>query len=164
MVFAEVRVRENSGVFPKYQRTPLAFHIAPSQTMQSVQSDLQNSLLSPAQSILATTGTGLVNVLLPVLAVRLLDRTGRLLLLIGIAGMIAGLEALGSIFCSPGLCDQELTAIRPHARPIIDTGGNGQSRYTTRPKFSRHFGPKAFDFIVLVRIRRLGSRRSSTIR
>ncbi len=54
---------------------------------------------SAAQSILATAGVGLVNVLLTVLAVRLLDRTGRRpLLLVGIAGMIASLAALGFVF------------------------------------------------------------------
>jgi MFS family permease len=54
---------------------------------------------SAAQSILATGGVGLVNVLLTILSVRLLDRTGRRpLLLIGIAGMIASLTALGFVF------------------------------------------------------------------
>jgi len=54
---------------------------------------------SAAQSILATAGVGLVNVLLTVLAVRLIDRTGRRpLLLIGIAGMIVSLAALGLVF------------------------------------------------------------------
>jgi len=54
---------------------------------------------SAAQSILATAGVGLVNVLLTIVAVRLLDRTGRRpLLLIGIAGMIASLAALGLVF------------------------------------------------------------------
>jgi len=54
---------------------------------------------SAAQSILATAGVGLVNVLLTILSVRLLDRTGRrLLLLIGIAGMIASLTLLGLVF------------------------------------------------------------------
>jgi len=54
---------------------------------------------SAAQSILATAGVGLVNVLLTIVSVRLLDRTGRRpLLLIGIAGMIASLAALGFVF------------------------------------------------------------------
>jgi sugar porter (SP) family MFS transporter len=54
---------------------------------------------SAAQSILATAGVGLVNVLLTILSVRLLDRTGRRpLLLIGIAGMIASLTVLGLVF------------------------------------------------------------------
>jgi sugar porter (SP) family MFS transporter len=54
---------------------------------------------SAAQSILATSGVGLVNVLLTILSVRLLDRTGRRpLLLVGIAGMIASLAALGFVF------------------------------------------------------------------
>ncbi|HSR05837.1 MAG TPA: sugar porter family MFS transporter, partial [Bryobacteraceae bacterium] len=54
---------------------------------------------SAAQSILVTAGVGLVNVVLTILSVRLLDRTGRRpLLLIGIAGMIASLIALGFVF------------------------------------------------------------------
>ena len=54
---------------------------------------------SAAQSILATAGVGLVNVLLTILAVRLLDRSGRRpLLLIGIAGMTVSLVALGFVF------------------------------------------------------------------
>jgi sugar porter (SP) family MFS transporter len=54
---------------------------------------------SEAQSILATAGVGLVNVLLTIVSVRLLDRTGRRpLLLTGIAGMIASLAALGFVF------------------------------------------------------------------
>ena len=54
---------------------------------------------SAAQSILATAGVGLVNVLLTILAVRLLDRSGRRpLLLTGIAGMTLSLVALGFVF------------------------------------------------------------------
>jgi sugar porter (SP) family MFS transporter len=54
---------------------------------------------SAAQSILATAGVGAVNVLMTIVSVRLLDRTGRRpLLLIGIAGMIASLTALGFVF------------------------------------------------------------------
>jgi SP family galactose:H+ symporter-like MFS transporter len=54
---------------------------------------------SAAQSILATAGVGAVNVLMTIVSVRLLDRTGRRpLLLVGIAGMIASLAALGLVF------------------------------------------------------------------
>lgn len=54
---------------------------------------------SAAQSILATAGVGLVNVLLTILSLRLLDRVGRRpLLLFGIAGMIVCLAALGFVF------------------------------------------------------------------
>jgi len=54
---------------------------------------------SAAQSILATAGVGLVNVLLTILSLRLLDRVGRRpLLLFGISGMIVCLAALGLVF------------------------------------------------------------------
>ncbi|SRR5579883_65594 len=54
---------------------------------------------SAAQSILATAGVGLVNVLLTIVSLRLLDRVGRRpLLLFGIAGMIVCLAALGLVF------------------------------------------------------------------
>ncbi|MGZ3708293.1 MAG: sugar porter family MFS transporter [Bdellovibrionota bacterium] len=54
---------------------------------------------SAAQSILATAGVGAVNVLMTIVSVRLLDRTGRRpLLLVGIAGMITSLAALGFVF------------------------------------------------------------------
>ncbi len=54
---------------------------------------------SAAQSILATAGVGLVNVLLTILSLRLLDRVGRRpLLLVGVAGMIASLAILGAVF------------------------------------------------------------------
>ena len=54
---------------------------------------------SAAQSILATAGVGLVNVLLTVLSLRLLDRVGRRpLLLFGVAGMIVSLAVLGFVF------------------------------------------------------------------
>jgi MFS transporter, SP family, galactose:H+ symporter len=54
---------------------------------------------SAAQSILATAGVGAVNVLMTIVSVKLLDRTGRRpLLLVGIAGMIASLAALGFVF------------------------------------------------------------------
>jgi sugar porter (SP) family MFS transporter len=54
---------------------------------------------SAAQSILATAGVGLVNVLLTIASLRLLDRVGRRpLLLAGVGGMIASLSMLGSVF------------------------------------------------------------------
>lgn len=54
---------------------------------------------SAAQSILATAGVGAVNVLMTIVSLRLLDRTGRRpLLLTGITGMIASLVALGFVF------------------------------------------------------------------
>jgi sugar porter (SP) family MFS transporter len=50
-------------------------------------------------SILATVGVGIVNVGFTVLAIRLMDRVGRRpLLLIGVAGQIAGLVILGLAF------------------------------------------------------------------
>jgi SP family galactose:H+ symporter-like MFS transporter len=57
---------------------------------------------SAAAAILATTGVGLVNVALTVLAMQLLDRIGRRpLLLIGMAGMTLSLLALGLAFLAP---------------------------------------------------------------
>jgi len=54
---------------------------------------------SAAQSILATAGVGLVNVLLTILSLRLLDRVGRRpLLLVGVAGMTFSLTILGAVF------------------------------------------------------------------
>ena len=54
---------------------------------------------SAAQSILATAGVGLVNVLLTIVSLRLLDRIGRRpLLLTGVAGMIVSLSMLGAVF------------------------------------------------------------------
>jgi sugar porter (SP) family MFS transporter len=54
---------------------------------------------SAAQSILATAGVGLVNVLLTIVSLRLLDRIGRRpLLLAGVAGMIVSLSILGAVF------------------------------------------------------------------
>jgi MFS transporter, SP family, galactose:H+ symporter len=54
---------------------------------------------SASVSILATVGVGVVNVLMTLLAMILMDRVGRRpLLLIGLAGMILGLGALGLAF------------------------------------------------------------------
>jgi len=57
---------------------------------------------SRAGAILATAGVGIVNVLLTIVALRLLDRAGRRpLLLYGLVGMIASLAALGVAFLLP---------------------------------------------------------------
>jgi SP family galactose:H+ symporter-like MFS transporter len=59
---------------------------------------------SASVAILATLAVGVVNVLMTVVAVRLLDRVGRrVLLLIGLIGMIVGLAALGAAFLVPNL-------------------------------------------------------------
>lgn len=57
---------------------------------------------SASGAILATAGIGLVNVVMTVVAMWLLDRMGRRpLLLIGIAGMVVTLGALGWLFRAP---------------------------------------------------------------
>lgn len=57
---------------------------------------------SASGAILATAGIGLVNVAMTIVAMWLLDRMGRRpLLLIGIAGMVVTLGALGWLFRSP---------------------------------------------------------------
>lgn len=54
---------------------------------------------SSAGSILAAVGVGVINVAMTVVALRLLDRTGRrTLLMIGVSGMIVSLFALGLAF------------------------------------------------------------------
>ncbi len=59
---------------------------------------------SASSAILATVGVGLVNVLMTVVALLLLDREGRRpLLLIGLAGMVVSLGALGTVFYFPRL-------------------------------------------------------------
>jgi SP family galactose:H+ symporter-like MFS transporter len=59
---------------------------------------------SASVAILATTGVGVVNVLMTVVALLLLDRVGRRpLLLIGMAGMVISLAVLGTAFLFPHL-------------------------------------------------------------
>jgi sugar porter (SP) family MFS transporter len=57
---------------------------------------------SASASILATVGVGLVNVVMTMVALLLVDRVGRRpLLLVGLAGMVAGLISLGLAFALP---------------------------------------------------------------
>jgi SP family galactose:H+ symporter-like MFS transporter len=59
---------------------------------------------SASVAILATTGVGIINVLMTVVALLLLDRVGRRpLLLIGMAGMVVSLAVLGTAFLFPHL-------------------------------------------------------------
>lgn len=59
---------------------------------------------SASVAILATTGVGVINVLMTVAALLLLDRAGRRpLLLIGMAGMVVSLAVLGTAFLFPHL-------------------------------------------------------------
>jgi sugar porter (SP) family MFS transporter len=59
---------------------------------------------SASVAILATTGVGVINVLMTVVALLLLDRLGRRpLLLIGMAGMVVSLAMLGTAFLFPHL-------------------------------------------------------------
>jgi MFS transporter, SP family, galactose:H+ symporter len=61
-------------------------------------------LTSAAVAILATVGVGITNMLMTVVAIRLVDRVGRRpLLLIGLAGMILSLGVLGLAFLLPNL-------------------------------------------------------------
>ncbi len=59
---------------------------------------------SASASILATAGVGAMNVLMTIVAIRLLDRVGRRpLLLAGLAGMVLSLGVLGVAFLLPNL-------------------------------------------------------------
>ncbi|MCL5236718.1 MAG: sugar porter family MFS transporter [Nitrospirae bacterium] len=59
---------------------------------------------SASVAILATTGVGVINVLMTVVALLLLDRVGRRpLLLTGLAGMVISLAVLGTAFLFPHL-------------------------------------------------------------
>jgi sugar porter (SP) family MFS transporter len=61
-------------------------------------------LTSAAVAILATIGVGVVNVIMTVVAMRLIDRVGRRpLLLLSLAGMVVSLGLLGEAFVLPGL-------------------------------------------------------------
>ncbi|QSX00540.1 sugar porter family MFS transporter [Haloterrigena alkaliphila] len=65
---------------------------------------LESTGFADTASILATVGIGAVNVALTVVAVLLIDRTGRRpLLLSGLAGMTVMLAVLGAVFYLPGL-------------------------------------------------------------
>lgn len=60
-------------------------------------------LHSASAAILATVGVGVVNVLLTIVALRMLDRTGRRpLLLYGLVGMVISLGVLGAAFLLTG--------------------------------------------------------------
>ncbi len=64
---------------------------------------IQSAGISSASgAILATAGIGVVNVLMTIVSMRLIDRTGRKpLLLTGIAGMVVTLGLLGLVFRTP---------------------------------------------------------------
>ncbi len=65
---------------------------------------LESTGFADTASILATVGIGVVNVVMTVVAVLLIDRTGRRpLLLLGLAGMSVMLAVLGVAFYLPGL-------------------------------------------------------------
>ena len=55
-------------------------------------------------SVLATVGIGVANVLMTVVAILLIDRVGRkLLLFVGLAGMVVSLGIIGGAFLDPSL-------------------------------------------------------------
>ncbi|WP_423747376.1 sugar porter family MFS transporter (plasmid) [Haladaptatus sp. SPP-AMP-3] len=64
---------------------------------------LESTGFGSATSILATTGIGVINVVMTIVAIALIDRVGRRkLLLVGTGGMIVTLSILGVVFYVPG--------------------------------------------------------------
>jgi len=64
---------------------------------------LESTGFGSTTSILATVGIGVINVVMTVVAIALIDRVGRrLLLLVGVGGMVLTLGILGVVFYMPG--------------------------------------------------------------
>ncbi|GGN99404.1 putative metabolite transport protein YwtG [Haloarcula pellucida] len=64
---------------------------------------LESTGFGSTTSILATVGIGVINVVMTVVAIALIDRVGRRLLLqVGIGGMVVTLGVLGTVFYLPG--------------------------------------------------------------
>ena len=107
------RIAPWSALFEKRSRTPLIVGVALAvfQQVTGINTVIyyapiifQSAGLSSASvSILATAGVGLVNVIMTVVAMRLMDRAGRrALLLVGLAGMILMLLVLSTGFALGG--------------------------------------------------------------
>jgi len=65
---------------------------------------IESTGLANVASVLATVGIGVVNVLMTVVAILLIDRVGRkLLLFVGLAGMVVSLGIIGGAFLDPSL-------------------------------------------------------------